>query len=124
MNGQFACEVCLSPSLPPSIHPSLSRARVRGLLNYLSFRLLLISVFVLACAAIQLFGVKAKWLLALECVLVCLVLTPLINYMYNGMVFNELLSRTIWGECFTRTYLSAIRYVDTGTISPNPYITC
>ena len=48
--------------------------------------------------AIQLFGVKAKWFLMLECVLVCLVMTPLVNITYNGMDLSPLGEYIIWSE--------------------------
>ena len=73
------------------------------LLPFLCFDLC--SFFVLSIQAIKLFGVKAKWLLALECVLVCLVLTPLWNVTFNGMRYNVLLD--VIFDCEYRTAILA-----------------
>ena len=47
---------------------------------------------------IKLFGVKAKWLLTLECILLCLVMTPAMNIAYDGMRLNTSIHRAFWSE--------------------------
>ena len=56
------------------------------------------SFVVLSMEAIKLFGVKAKCLLALECVLLCLVLTPTLNWTFNGLRLDLLLETSFEGE--------------------------
>ena len=48
--------------------------------------------------AIQLLGVKAKWISILGTILVSLVLTTVCCYTYDGLVRNHLLDEIIWGE--------------------------
>ena len=48
--------------------------------------------------AIRLNTVKAKWLLILECILASSVLTVVVNLMYDGMRYNNLLEKIIWCE--------------------------
>ena len=46
-------------------------------------------------------AVKAKWLLILGCILASSVLTVVVNLVYDGMRYNNLLDKIIWGgyEC-------------------------
>ena len=58
-----------------------------------------ICLFVFPIQAFQLFLVKAKLLLVLECIVVCLIMAPINNATYNGMKLNSGMSQSLWGEC-------------------------
>jgi len=47
--------------------------------------------------ALQLYLVKAKFFLLLECVLICVVMAPIMNIAYNGMRYNSALVQILWG---------------------------
>lgn len=51
-----------------------------------------------ACfSALKLLGVKAKWFLMLECILIFLVMTPLVHVAYDHIQFNEIIRSVSWG---------------------------
>ena len=63
-------------------------------------------LFVFPIQALQLFWVKAKIFLLLECVLVCLIMAPINNATYNGMKLNSGMSQSLWGECVCECILN------------------
>ena len=86
-------------------------------LNLLCFNL---RPFVFVCMqAIRLsLAVKAKWLLILECILASSVMTVVVNLMYDGMRYNNLLEKIIWCEYeFTCEKLSCKSCLFPSTIS-------
>ena len=48
--------------------------------------------------ALKLLGVKAKWFLILECILIFLAMTPLVHLAYNHIAFNEVIRSISWGK--------------------------